>query len=101
MIYINDNDKDFILNKYHLQNEPFTPLSRFAYHGRMCDYTQGLDDDGMRAALVKLRNENEGKEHALIKAKAFAFVLDNAKIAVDEHDFFPASIIGDVRLTAF
>lgn len=89
MIYINDNDKDFILNKYHLQNEPFNPLSRFAYHGRMCDYTQGLDDDGMRAALVKLRNENEGKEHALIKAKAFAFVLDNAKIAVDEHDFFP------------
>ncbi|MBE6704319.1 MAG: hypothetical protein E7583_03570 [Ruminococcaceae bacterium] len=89
MIYISDKDREFIENKYHLQSEPFNPLSRFAYHGIICDYTEGLDDDGMRAALVKLREKSEGTDHALIKAKAFAFVLDNARIALDEHDYFP------------
>ncbi|MBR5308961.1 MAG: hypothetical protein IKU43_09330 [Clostridia bacterium] len=89
MKYISDIDRSFIENKYHLQSEPFNPLSRFAYHGVMCDYTEGLDDSQMRAALSELYEKTRGEDHALIKAKAFAFVLDNAKIAIDEHDYFP------------
>jgi hypothetical protein len=48
MKYITERDYDFIQNKYHLQSEPFNPMSRFCYHGIECDYSEGLGDDEMR-----------------------------------------------------
>ena len=89
MKYINELDYEFIQNKYHLQSEPFNPMSRFYYHGIECDYSEGLGDDEMRREMLRIRDEMAGQDHALIKAKAFAFVLDNARIALDERDYFP------------
>ena len=89
MKYITDTDKNFIENKYHFQNQPFNPFTRFAYHGIMCDYTEGLDDAEMQKGLAALYEKYSGYNHAFIKAKAFEYVLDNAKIAFHPCDFFP------------
>lgn len=89
MSYIADTDRNFIQNKYHIQTEPFNPFTRFAYHGTMCDYTEGLDDSEMQSELAKLFGKYNGCDHAFIKAKAFEYVLDNAKIAFHPCDWFP------------
>ena len=78
MKYISDSDRSFIENKYHDTEKPFDPLRRFYYHGKITEYSEGLDDDEMRAALDKIYEESRGRERALVKAEAFAFVLDNA-----------------------
>lgn len=90
MKYISDSDRSFIENKYHDTEKPFDPLRRFYYHGKITEYSEGLDDDEMRAALDKIYEESRGRERALVKAEAFAFVLDNAKINVSAEDYFPS-----------
>ncbi len=89
MSYISDVDRKYIENKYHPLDGSFDPLNRFAgYHGYEFDPATGLDDAKMAAALEKLYAETLGEDHALIKAKAFAFVLDNARIDASENDYF-------------
>ena len=88
--YIGDAERAFIENKYHRVDEPFDPFDRFPYHGFLCDPATGLDDDGMREGLERLYGEIRGENHALAKAKGFAFVLDHMRIGFDGRDFFPA-----------
>ncbi|MBR4961321.1 MAG: hypothetical protein IKY52_10525, partial [Clostridia bacterium] len=88
MPYINETDRHYIENKYHRQDEPFNPYDRLNYHGYEYDPSTGLDDQEMHTELEKLYNETLGMDHALAKAKGFAFVLDNARIDVSPHDYF-------------
>jgi len=87
-MYISAEDRQYIENKYHRQDEAFNPFSRFAYHGGSYDPTTGLDDDEMHAALMKLADETRGLPHAHAKALGFAYVLDHARIDVSPHDWF-------------
>lgn len=88
MQYISDTDRQYIENKYHRQDEPFNPYSRFGYHGYEYDPSTGLDDDEMSHALKALADETKGMDHALAKANGFAFVLDHARIDVSPKDWF-------------
>ncbi|MBR4767765.1 MAG: hypothetical protein IK088_02195 [Lachnospiraceae bacterium] len=81
-------DMAYLENKYHKTDEPFNPLDRMAYHGYEYDASTGLDDDAMRAELHDLAKTLEGQPHPIIKARLFAFLLDNARIDVSEHDWF-------------
>lgn len=81
-------DRAYVENKYHRSDEPFDPHHRFNYHGYEYDPSTGLDDEQMKQGLEKLYEETKGTDHALAKAKAFAFVLDNARIDQSPHDYF-------------
>ena len=88
-MYICEKDKSFIENKYHDTTKPFDPHQKFTYHGTVSEYSDGLDDIQMREAMDRFYEEGKGQDRALDKAKAFAFVLDNAKIHVSDKDYFP------------
>lgn len=81
-------DRAYVENKYHRQDEAFDPHHRFNYHGYEYDPSTGLDDEQMERGLEALYVETKGEDHAVAKAKAFAYVLDNARIDVSPHDYF-------------
>ena len=81
-------DYNVIKNKYHKTDEPFDSIHRMAYHGWDCDSSTGLDDKQMQEGLIELTGRTVETSHAVIKAQAFAYVLDNACIGLDEHDYF-------------
>ncbi len=83
------NDLPFIAGKYHKTDEPFDFFSRMKYHGWEGDPSTGLDDAAMHDALAAYVDSLTDAEHAVVKAKAFAFVLDHMRIGVNEHDWFP------------
>jgi len=89
MKYISADDRAFIENKYHDTTKPFDPHRRFYYHGTITEYSDGLDDEEMRKELDRIYEEGKGKDRALVKAEAFAFVLDNARVNVSGKDYFP------------
>ena len=89
MKYICDTDRKFIENKYHDTSKPFDPHQKFTYHGTVTEYSDGLDDVQMEAAVSKMHAEGVGRDRAIVKAEAFAFVLDNARIHVSDKDYFP------------
>ncbi len=82
-------DRKFIENKYHKTNEPYDSFSRFnGYHGYPFDESTGLSDSEMDEGLSVLRESIKNESHPIQKAKLFAFVLDNMRIDVNEHDYF-------------
>ncbi len=89
MSYIASEDRIYIENKYHLQKNAFDPFNRFAYHGCDTQFSEGLDDEEMKEALSRMAEENANDDRALLKARGFAFVLDNAKVTLNPHDYFP------------
>ena len=87
-MYISNEDRKYIENKYHNTSEPFNPHERWKYHGGEYDPSTGLDDEGLKAGIKKITEENKGQFHSLIKAKCFAFVCDNMRIDVNAKDWF-------------
>ena len=81
------DDLTFIENKYHKTSEPFDPYNRMAYHGYEYPPT-GFDDAEMEKGLCALEKETEGLPHPVAKARMFSYVLDHAKIDVNEKDWF-------------
>ncbi len=81
-------DLSFIENKYHRTDEPFDPYRRMKYHGYEYDPSTGLDDAQMHEALSRLNEEVKLLPHPAAKARLFAFVLDHARIDVNEKDWF-------------
>ncbi|MBO5219854.1 MAG: hypothetical protein J6C52_10515, partial [Clostridia bacterium] len=94
-------DRPFIENKYHKTSEPFNSFARMTYHGWECDPATGYDDEQMKEALAAYIPTIPETSHAIIKAKAFAFVLDHMRFTVDEHDWFPCFYNWNRPLNAF
>ena len=82
-------DIEYIKGKYHKTDEPFNSFRRMNYHGWECDSSTGLDDAEMSSALGEYVDSLNDTSHAVIKAKAFAFVLDHMRISINQHDYFP------------
>lgn len=81
-------DMNYIENKYHRTDKPFNPYRRMNYHGYEYDSSTGLDDEQMDAGLLKLSEKVKDLPHPVAKAKMFEYVLDNARIDVNENDWF-------------
>ncbi len=88
MKWIGSEDLAYLENKYHRTDEPFDAFQRMNYHGYEYDPETGLSDGEMDAGLAALSEKLAGQPHPVAKAKLFAFVLDNTRIDVNEHDFF-------------
>ncbi len=82
------NDRETIENKYHKKSEPYDHFHRFDYHGYDYDPETGMDDDELKKRLDEYSKTLEGTPRPIHKAKLFAFVLDNTRIDVNEHDYF-------------
>lgn len=87
---INDLDRDYILNKYHTQDEPFDPHKRFIRREALFDSTTGLDGDAIIAGILAQDAALADLPHPVRKARAFAYVLENTRICCDSRDIFPA-----------
>ncbi len=88
MFTINEQDREYIENKYHFTSQPFSPYNFRAYHGGEYDLSTGLSDEKMKEGLRKIAEQFKDKEHALSKAKQIEFVLDNTPVDVNEKDWF-------------
>lgn len=88
MQYILREDFEYLTNKYHLTDQPFDPFRRYLYHGVEYDPATGLDDAQTDDALHALFDELREQPHPIVKARAFAFVLDHMRIDVNPHDYF-------------
>ena len=53
MIYINDVDRDYILNKYHLLSKPYDIMNRFVRNDVIFDPSTGMDGDEIIKELKK------------------------------------------------
>lgn len=82
-------DRPFIEEKYHKKSEPFNPYQRMAYHGWECPENTGLSVEEIKSGLVENAKKYENQSHEVQKARAIEFVLQNTRIDINEHDYFP------------
>ncbi len=86
-----DGDMEYLLNKYHRQDENYNPFARFDYHGYEYDSSTGLTDEEIVAGIDKIVAEfgnNTDYNNQILKARLVEYVLDNTRIDVNEHDYF-------------
>lgn len=81
-------DREYLENKYHRTDREFDPFNRYAYHGYEYDPGTGLDDARLSEGLTELFHRIKHLPHPVVKARCFAFALDNMRIDVNPHDYF-------------
>lgn len=79
-------DRYFIERKYHDPEQPFNAFKRRAYHGIGYLEDSGLDDEQLKMGLQALALE--GLPHPVARAKALAYLMDNSRLYINEHDYF-------------
>ena len=88
MQYIPEEDLRYILDKYNDVTGRSDTGKRFLGCDRTYDMSSGPDAhtlaEGLRAFLADLPDT----DHAVIKARAFAYVLENSIINVSPYDYF-------------
>lgn len=82
-------DRKFIEGKYHKVDEPFNALKRMAYHGWDCPESTGLSIDDIKKGLIEIAEKYKNQSHEVQKARAIEYVLQNTRIDINEHDYFP------------
>ena len=90
MEYIPSADYDYIINKYHDTAKPFNRFARFLCNDALFDPATGLSAEEIRQGILDNDQQYLKRTHAERKAHAFAFVLQNTRIACSPHDRFPA-----------
>ncbi|MBQ3075380.1 MAG: pyruvate formate lyase family protein, partial [Clostridia bacterium] len=83
---ISEKDRFYIERKYHDPEQPFDPFKRMAYHGIGYIEDSGLDDEALLDGLKSLPIEE--LPHPVAKGKAFAYLLQNERVYINEHDYF-------------
>lgn len=82
-------DRPYLERKYHNPDEPFNPYNRRLYHGWECPVETGLSPEQIKEDLKKLADDLKNESHSIYKARAVEYVLDNTRIDINEHDYFP------------
>ena len=83
-----EQDRYYIERKYHDPDQPFNGFARWNYHGYAYDESTGMDDETLQTALRALKEGIKDEPRPVQKAKLFAYTLDNARIDINEHDYF-------------
>ena len=90
MEYVKPADYEYIKNKYHDTTKPFNPFQRFIRHDEIFATETGLDGNEIMKKILEQDEKHTNLPHPIRKANAFAFVLNNTRIACDARDKFPA-----------
>ena len=85
---MNREDRYFIERKYHNPEKEFNAFARMAYHGIGYIEESGLDDESIIAGINAMEKELEKLPHPVARAKAIAYVLENERLYINEHDYF-------------
>lgn len=89
MEYIKNSDYEFIMNKYHKQNEPFNSLARFVRNDSLYEENSGLAPDLIYKGIEEQDERLKDLSHPVRKASAFEYILANTRISCDARDIFP------------
>ncbi len=91
MKFMSETNYNYVMNKYHLQNEPFDSFNVYIRNDVIFDKNSGMNCDDIVSELTTL-DENTLKDFPspIRKAKAVEFVLNNTRISCDKRDIFPA-----------
>ena len=89
MEYIKTSDYEYIMNKYHLQSEPYDRFSRYIRNDSIFDESTGMNGEEIKKGILKL-DEGSKATHHIRKARAVRYVLENTRISCDRRDRFPA-----------
>lgn len=89
MTCIHENDRQYILGKYHKLDGTFDSHNRFIRNDEYFDSSSGMDGDVLVENLLLQDEQISRQPHAIRKAKAFAYVLKHTRINCDAHDRFP------------
>ncbi|MGI6315070.1 MAG: pyruvate formate lyase family protein [Christensenellales bacterium] len=80
-------EETLIRGKYHASDyDPFQP---WLSSGWEYDPATGLADEDIRRGLEAAFADRRDTPHALLKARAFSYVLTNTRLRVDPGDWFP------------
>lgn len=90
MEYIKNCDYDYIMNKYHMQDQPFDPHKRFIRNDAIFSESTGMAPDDIYAGILSRDAQIEDLPHPIRKAKALSYILENTRISCDSRDIFPA-----------
>ena len=90
MEYITQWDYEYIMNKYHRQDQPFNSHRRFIRNDELFREDTGLYPEEIEAGILAQDEKLAALPHPVRKARAFAFVLQNTRICCDKRDIFPA-----------
>lgn len=90
MFYIKEKDYEFIANKYHDTKEPFNGIAWIGRNDAIFSQDTGMDADRMIEGIYANDKQYKTLSHAIRKARAMEFVLENTKILCDPRDLFPA-----------
>ena len=90
MKYINKQDYEYIMNKYHDASKPFEGNARFVRRDEIFSPDTGLDGNAIIEEILHQDAELSSLPHPIRKAKAFELVLKKTRISCDSRDRFPA-----------
>ena len=87
--WVTEADRNYIENKYHRTDEPYDGIRRFDYHGYEYDPATGMTDDEIKVGIQQIVKDMADQPRHYIKARCVEYVLDNTRIDINEHDYFP------------
>ena len=90
MKYINKQDYEYIMNKYHDTSKPFDGNARFVRRDEIFSPDTGMDGNAIIEGILHQDAELSSLPHPIRKAKAFELVLKKTRISCDSRDRFPA-----------
>ncbi|MBR4864240.1 MAG: hypothetical protein IKU07_06670 [Oscillospiraceae bacterium] len=90
MVFLSQAEYNYIMNKYHRQDQPFNSHRRFIRNDELFAPDTGLSPEALEAGLLAQDAALEALPHPVRKAKAFAYVLENTRLCCDKRDIFPA-----------
>ena len=90
MYYLSNESREYIMNKYHDQSQPFDPFKRFIRNDDIFDEVSGMSPDAIYEEIEKQDALLINESHVIRKAHALSFVLKNTRISCDTRDIFPA-----------
>ncbi len=90
MEYIKLESYDYIMNKYHQQDQPFDPHRRFIRNDGIFSADSGMDPELLMAGILENDALYAHRSHPIRKARALEYILKNTRIACDRRDIFPA-----------
>lgn len=90
MKYINEQDYEYIMNKYHDTSKPFDGNARFVRRDEIFSPDTGMDGNAIIEEILHQDAELSSLPHPIRKAKAFELVLKKTRISCDSRDRFPA-----------
>ncbi len=90
MKYINQQDYEYIVNKYHEASNPFDGHNRFIRRDELFSSDSGLAPEMILVGIMDNDKQYESLPHPIRKARALEYVLKNTRISCDKRDIFPA-----------